>query len=49
MMEHDSDGEKPFSCNVCMLSFVKQFQLSQHMRISHADKKNFGCDICGKL
>lgn len=51
MLEHEPEGGKPFSCDVCVLTFAKQFQLTQHMRIRHLvnEKKNFGCDICGKL
>jgi uncharacterized Zn-finger protein len=41
-------GEKPYSCDLCHLSFTDISGLKSHKR-SHSGDKPFSCEICKKL
>lgn len=43
---HKENGEKPFKCNVCGISFIKQHYLFRHSTC-HTGIKPFKCDLCG--
>ena len=40
-------GERPFICNVCNMTFDRNFTLKNHM-LTHASEKSYVCAACGK-
>ena len=40
-------GEKPFSCSVCGMKFLRKHDCNVHMKI-HTGEKPFECEVCQK-
>lgn len=40
--------KKPFSCEVCAMSFLLQSELDGHRLSEHAEQKKYSCTECGK-
>lgn len=50
-IKHIHSKQKPFSCSYekCLKTFVTNMALRAHIRTHSAERKQFECNVCGKV